>query len=171
MTPASGRGQGGRRADTCWQSRRVDGRNRLNGCLRVQPQHKLVTLRVDHILADVEARQLKDGAHQRHVAVTKLELDAALHVPDDVLLADERPRVGRPPTPGSPIRSPRYDCALVQVLSDKGSGGQVVGDARGQVIEDTVDRVPGLLTRYPQVLLQGTSHGRENGLRCLQRIH
>lgn len=47
----------------------------------------------------------------------------------------------------------------------------VVGDAEGQVLLDALHAVAVLLLCCPQVLLQRSSHGGENGLRCLAGVH
>lgn len=43
--------------------------------------------------------------------------------------------------------------------------------AVGEVLEYGVDGVSGLLARGPQVLLQSSRHGREDGLGGLVRVH
>lgn len=50
-------------------------------------------------------------------------------------------------------------------------GRHVVGDAEGQVLLDALHAVTVLLLGGPQVLLQGPSHGGEDGLRCLSGVH
>lgn len=50
-------------------------------------------------------------------------------------------------------------------------GRHVVGDAEGQVLLDALHAVAVLLLGGAQVLLQGSRHGREDGLRRLTRVH
>lgn len=50
-------------------------------------------------------------------------------------------------------------------------GCHVVGDAEGQVLLDALHAVTVLLLGGPQVFLQSTGHGREDGLRSLSWVH
>lgn len=50
-------------------------------------------------------------------------------------------------------------------------GRHVVGDAEGQVLLDALHAVAVLLLGGAQVLLQGSRHGREDGLRRLTGVH
>ena len=53
-----------------------------------------------------------------------------------------------------------------KILLQEGLGGHVVHDGVGQVVEDAVHGVSGLLTSDSQVFLQRSSYGWEDGLRC-----
>lgn len=50
-------------------------------------------------------------------------------------------------------------------------GGHAVGDAEGQVLQDTLHAVVVLLPCGAQVLLQCPGHGGEDGLGCLSGVH
>lgn len=50
-------------------------------------------------------------------------------------------------------------------------GRHVVGDAEGQVLLDALHAVAVLLLGGPQVLLQRSGHGGEDGLGRLSRVH
>ena len=65
------------------------------GRLRVQPQHELVILWVDHFLGEIKVRQLPHGHHQRHVALTQLEHRSVFDGTTQQLLADQDPGLCR----------------------------------------------------------------------------
>lgn len=67
------------------------------------------------------------------------------------------------------LKSSHIIVNVTAVRSDLGC--HVVGDAEGQVLLDALHTVAVLLLGGPQVLLQGASHGWENGLCCLSRVH
>lgn len=107
-----------------------------------------------------------DVDEERDFVVAELEDGSMLDGPRQQLVTDEGPRLC-----AAVVLVVGDDGARVHVALEEGLGGHVVGNAAGQVLQDALHGVAGLLAGDAQVLLESTCHRRENGLSRLGGIH
>lgn len=66
-----------------------------DGCLRTEPQHKLVRFGFDDLFGDVVVGQVRDAAKERDVALAQLEDGTVVDATRQKDVADQRPRLDR----------------------------------------------------------------------------